>query len=381
MLLIGARLGNASLALLPAALDGSDAGWAAALLLAGFAVKMGLVPLHVWLPVAHPVAPVAASAILSGVLVKAGLLGALRLVPSAPFDQTAWQAVLVGVGLLTAFYGVAIGLCQAKLKTVLAYSTVSQMGLLATGLALTLASGIERGGPLMAVLVLHHGLNKTALFIAAGSSSGASRWRLVLLALPALSLIGLPLTSGELAKSALKTALGDTPLAAVVVPALGLASLATALLMLRVGALALAEREAKAPLHLSWPLLVLAGLALPGWYAGSGFAWPSLAALGNSLWPLLAALALAWGWRRRGRPLPVVAPGDLLAGLQAGLATLRSDRRWWRRLGSWPPRLPLPLSAQRTSELVRRTEAALIRLPAAGVLLLSLAGLLWWALG
>lgn len=81
---LGVQLGNAPLSSLPAALQGAEASWAAVLLLGGLAVKMGLVPLHLWLPVAHPVAPMAASAILSGVIVKAGPLGALRLLPAAP---------------------------------------------------------------------------------------------------------------------------------------------------------------------------------------------------------------------------------------------------------------------------------------------------------
>jgi formate hydrogenlyase subunit 3/multisubunit Na+/H+ antiporter MnhD subunit len=61
----------------------SPARW---LLLAGFAVKLGILPLHLWLPLAHPVAPVPASAILSGVIVKAGLIGWLRFVPALPDD-------------------------------------------------------------------------------------------------------------------------------------------------------------------------------------------------------------------------------------------------------------------------------------------------------
>jgi formate hydrogenlyase subunit 3/multisubunit Na+/H+ antiporter MnhD subunit len=382
VLFLGSKLGNVELASLPAALQGSDATWPAALLLGGLAVKMGLVPLHLWLPVAHPVAPVAASAILSGVLVKAGLLGALRLVPSAAFEAGTGPALLLAAGLFTAFYGVAVGLTQKKLKTVLAYSTVSQMGLLATSLAVTLAPGHERGAPLVALLVLHHGLNKAALFLAAGCEAGATRWRRLLLALPAASLVGLPLTSGELAKTALKGTLADSALGAATPIVLGLASVATALLMLRVGWLADAQRDARVRVHPAWPVLVFAGLALPWWQvaATTGVTLPDLGTLRDALWPAAAAAALAWAWRRARGPAPTLPAGDLLVPLQGGL--MAAGRTWHRarRAVDWPPRWPVAPIAPRVAALIRHVEAALVRLPAAGVVLLTLVALLWWTL-
>jgi formate hydrogenlyase subunit 3/multisubunit Na+/H+ antiporter MnhD subunit len=382
VLYLGSKLGNAELSSLPAALQGGEASWAAALLLGGLAVKMGLVPLHLWLPVAHPVAPVAASAILSGVIVKAGLLGALRLVPAAPFDSGAGPALLMAAGLFTAFYGVAVGLAQAKLKTVLAYSTVSQMGLLATALAIALAPGNERATPLIALLVLHHGLNKAALFVAAGSEAGATAWRRLLLAVPAISLVGLPLTSGELAKAALKGSLADSALGDGAALVLGLASMATALLMLRVWWLASAQRDLRVPVHPAWPLLVLAGVALPWWQVATttGATMPELGTLRDALWPPAAAMALAWAWRRAGGPAPVLPAGDILVPLQASVATAaRGWRRWCGAL-VWPPRWPFGPVAPRVATLIRRMEAALVRLPAAGVVLLMLIALLWWTL-
>lgn len=97
VLLLAGEHGNAGLADLSGVIPGPVAG----LLFAGFAVKLGLVPAHVWLPLAHPVAPVPASAILSGVLVKAGLLGMLRLVPGGAIEPV----VLLAFGLLTAAWG------------------------------------------------------------------------------------------------------------------------------------------------------------------------------------------------------------------------------------------------------------------------------------
>ncbi|WP_157268180.1 complex I subunit 5 family protein [Azohydromonas aeria] len=392
LLWIGSRLGNAALATLPQALQGRDAAVAAVLLLGGFGVKIGVVPLHVWLPVAHPVAPVPASAILSGVLVKAGLLGALRLVPAEPFAAPGPVAALMALGLFTAFYGVAVGLAQPKLKTVLAYSTVSQMGLLFTAMAATLAPGAARGGALITLLVLHHGLNKAALFLAAGSAPGATRVRLALLALPALALVGLPLTSGALAKDALKSALGATPLGDAAVLWLALSSLATALLMLRVFHLArAAPADAGRPaLHSAWPLLVLAGVVLPwwlAWRAGSAKA-PDLEATFASLWPALLALALFLAWQRLGAPGPrrSLPEGDLL---QPAAASLRALSRLLRRAVAVMARLHdsgrstlqerLAALDRALASLVRRTEASFSTLPWAGVLVLSLTGLLYWA--
>lgn len=392
LLWIGARLGNAELAGLPQALAGADARVPGALLLAGFAVKMGIVPLHPWLPVAHPVAPVPASAILSAVLVKAGLLGALRLVPEgllASGSVPAGVAALTALGLFTAFYGVAAGLCQTRLKTVLAYSTVSQMGLIFGALALSLAPGGERAAPLLALLLLHHGLNKAALFLAAGSAPGASRLRLVLLALPALSLAGMPLASGDLAKGALKAAQAGAglPQAGLFALLLSLSSLATALLMLRVFALARRDAVAKAPVHPAWPLLVAAGAVVPWWHAAAhGLAkLPDAAGLWAAAWPLLAAGALAWAWQRAGSRLPALPEGDLLVPVEAAFGALRC-------LGGWIAALR-PAKAQAAGEAppvprwrrletrLRELEGGLAALPAAGALLLLLAGALWGLLG
>jgi hypothetical protein len=88
----------------PPSVAASTARW---WLLAGFAVKLGILPLHVWLPLAHPVAPAPASAILSGIIVKAGLIGWLRFVPPLPGDARGVGEALLLLGLVTAFGGVA----------------------------------------------------------------------------------------------------------------------------------------------------------------------------------------------------------------------------------------------------------------------------------
>lgn len=378
VLLLGARHGNLALAGLPGLLAGAPQPLAGGLLLAGFAVKMGLVPLHLWLPVAHPVAPVPASAILSGVIVKAGLLGALRLVPGEAFGAVPPVALLMGIGLATAFYGVAAGLGQGRLKTVLAYSTVSQMGLIACALALSLGDRAVQA--LLALLILHHGLNKAALFLAAGCSPGASRARLGLLALPALALAAAPLTSGALAKTGLKAAADAAALPGAVGLLLALSSAATALLMLHLGRLALAEQGQARPVHPAWPLLVLLGLAVPWLLAGPlGLAaLPDAATLREGLWPLLAAGALYGVWWRLRRPRLAIPEGDLLAPVSALLGFIVAT------LGRIPtpalPRLPADLP-QRLAPALQRAERSLATLPVAGLLVLGLVLVMRWVLG
>src|SRR5690606_31193995 len=82
-------------------------GAASVLPVVGFAVELGIVPLHFWLPLAHPVAPAPASAVLRGVLVKAGLLGMMRFVPAPSLGPI---ELWLGLGLFSAAYGVVLGL-------------------------------------------------------------------------------------------------------------------------------------------------------------------------------------------------------------------------------------------------------------------------------
>ena len=98
-----------------------------ALLIAGLGMKAGLVPFHFWMPLAYSAAPTPASAVLSGAVVKASILGMIRFLPL----ETAlpdWGTALAAAGLFAALYGVVIGITQRDPKVVLAYSSVSQMG-------------------------------------------------------------------------------------------------------------------------------------------------------------------------------------------------------------------------------------------------------------
>ncbi len=366
--------------------DGVGREAALALLIVGFGIKMGMVPLHVWLPLAHPAAPTAASAMLSGVLVKAGVVGLMQFLPDVAAPDA--QAILLWAGLAGAYYGAAVGLCQRDPKAVLAYSTVSQMGLVIALLAL-LPGHDARGEVLDGVVLysVHHGLAKAALFLGVGvalAAGGGRVGRAVLLALcvPALSLAGAPLTAGAVAKTGAKALLGDGTGGAL----FAASAVGTALLLMRFLWLLRGQQIQDAPstpaagLVLPWGASVVAMCALPWWLGGSGDV-TTLAyqlrpgTLGDGLWPIVAALATGWlvsRWSTRG--LPRVPEGDLLWPLAAGM---RGGVRCWARWVAELPR-PAPGRVARLRRLPWRrwseaTERALSRWPVAGTLLILVA--------
>jgi formate hydrogenlyase subunit 3/multisubunit Na+/H+ antiporter MnhD subunit len=348
---------------------------ATVLLLLGFAVKLGIIPLHVWLPLAHPIAPVPASAILSGVIVKAGLLGWLRLAqPGA--EAASIAPLLLAAGFATAFGGVLLGLTQGKLKTVLAYSTVSQMGLVLVGFSgLYLAPAeASRLLPMLGLLALHHGLSKASLFLACGCAPGASRWRMVLVALPALSLAAAPLTTGYLAKYWLKSGLGSAGAATGLDLALSLTSAATALLMWRVWRLARAQREGGEAAQAPWLVLTAASLTVPwAWAAANDlFVAPSPGGTWTAVWPLLLAVALAVAGAALRRPGLTLPEGDVVVLAERALA---------RPAGGRPP----PARRRRRGRgrapaadaVVDRIEDQFREVPVAGLAMLVVGALLW----
>lgn len=141
----------------------------AMLMLIGFGVKAGMFPMHAWLPAAHPVAPAPASAVLSAVIVKAGILAIVRVVYyifGVSFLRGTWvQTVWIVLALITVFMGSMLAYREPVLKKRLAYSTVSQLSYILFGLAV-MDAGSVTGGLLH---VLCHGFIKSALFLCAGA--------------------------------------------------------------------------------------------------------------------------------------------------------------------------------------------------------------------
>lgn len=135
----------------------------------GFGVKAGMFPMHAWLPTAHPVAPAPASAALSGLIVKAGVLGVVRTVYflfGASFIRGTWvQTAWLSLSLITIFMGSMLAYREKVMKKRLAYSTVSQVSYILFGLALTEPSAMT--GALLHVVF--HAFIKAALFLSAGA--------------------------------------------------------------------------------------------------------------------------------------------------------------------------------------------------------------------
>lgn len=361
-----------------ALMEGPHRDLAIGLLVAGFGLKAGLMPLHVWLPLAHPAAPVPASAVLSGAIVKAGIFGLASFLPlEAAFPG--WSATLVVLGLATAYLGVLFGLVQRRAKTVLAYSTLSQMGLIVVVLGSALAS--PGAGLSVAATTLygaHHGLAKGALFLSVGlygASSVRARGPLILaIGLPALAIAGLPFTGGALAKLAIKGPVGEGAAALLVT----LSAVGTTLLMLRF--LQLLRRSDAADSTPSAAMLLAFLGCVAGAFAVPWLLFPGLtelafgyafrpASLWGALWPVLVGAALMTGaLRLRRRPRLTIPEGDIIVPLEGIGRLLLMGMRRAERISL--PRLSLP----RPPDLAR-LERAFARWPTAGTMLLLAAAL------
>ena len=142
----------------------------AALILVGFAAKAGLFPLYVWLPKAHPVAPAPSSALLSGVLTKTGVFGILVISFRLMCGVRAFGNTMLFLGLLTMLLGALLALFSSNLKRVLACSSMSQIGYITVGIAMTVLLGREGSVPESGALMhmVNHSLLKLTLFMAAG---------------------------------------------------------------------------------------------------------------------------------------------------------------------------------------------------------------------
>jgi hydrogenase-4 component B len=153
------------------------AALALALALLGAGSKAGIVPLHVWLPLAHPAAPSHVSALMSGVMTKVAVYGLVRIVLDLIGAPSWWSAMVVlGLGGVTSVLGVLYALMQHDLKRLLAYHTVENIGIVHIGLGLALAfqaNGMGRAAALALTAALFHVLNhalfKSLLFFGAGA--------------------------------------------------------------------------------------------------------------------------------------------------------------------------------------------------------------------
>ncbi len=345
-----------------------------ALALLGFGMKAGLLPLHFWLPPAHAAAPSHVSALMSGVVVKTGIYGLLRV--SGLFDAPPawWGVTLLVIGGASAVLGVALALAQHDLKRLLAYHTVENVGIIALGAGLALL-GRTRGEPALVVLgfagaalhVVNHAVFKSLLFLGAGAIQHATGTReldrlgglargmratTVLFALGAAAIAGLPPLNGFVSEwlvylgflGALAKPQGDLlAFAAAGAPVLALVGgLAAACFAKVVGVAFLgnprtpeAARAHEAPLAMLAPMAVLAATCV------------AIGLAPGALLPALARAASAWSRLPPDRLAAPAAAAAASAGrvslvalaLLAGVAVLWGVRR--RRLAAHPPAAPV----------------------------------------
>jgi hydrogenase-4 component B len=214
------------------------------LLIVGFGIKAGIVPLHIWLPKAHPVAPAPASALLSGIMIKTGAYGIIRTLSviyapehgSVAHDTVASGAealwaqlssagyVIIWFGIVTMFFGVCMALIQDNIKKMLACSSISQIGYIIMGAGVAAYLGYEGAMGLAgsAYHILNHAFFKSTLFLAAGAivyltgeldmtKLGGLRHKLpftsVVVLIASLGIIGIPLFNGYASKTLLHHAI------------------------------------------------------------------------------------------------------------------------------------------------------------------------------
>jgi hydrogenase-4 component B len=309
------------------------------LALAGFGVKAGLFPLHVWLPSAHANAPSHVSAMLSGVALKLGVYGIVRFSGWLPVPPAAgW--VVIGLGATGALLGIAFALAQNDLKRLLAYCSVENIGVILIGLGAALlarsaddAAGAAWGRLALAGALLHvwnHGLFKSLLFLGAGSvlhATGtrelsrlgglwrAMPWTAGLFALGALAVAGLPPLNGFVSEwlvylglfdavtshGAAAWAAAPAAIALATAGALALASFTKAGAMVFLGA---PRTQAAEHAHECGPWMRAPMLALAAACATLGLA-PLL------VWPAIARAAGVWqpAWGPAAAPSPFASLG------------------------------------------------------------------------
>lgn len=168
--LLPAGMAAAPLAQLPALADGQNLWLPAVLMLVGFGAKAGAFPLHIWLPKAHPVAPAPASALLSGLLTKAGVFGILILSTLLMREVSGFGDLLFRLGVITMLLGAVLAIFSLNLKRTLACSSLSQIGFILIGAGLCNLLGEHNGLALYGTIghMVNHSLFKLVLFLCAG---------------------------------------------------------------------------------------------------------------------------------------------------------------------------------------------------------------------
>lgn len=170
------QTGSFSFEVFPAYFGSTNTIWLFLIFFIGFGIKAGFVPLHSWLPHAHPAAPSHVSGVMSGVIVKLGIYGIFRIITFLKTDFLLLGEIVVTVSVLTGVYGILNAAIHRDFKQMLAYCTIENVGIIGIGIGLGMI-GIANGSPVLYYLgfggallhVLNHSLFKSLLFYSAGS--------------------------------------------------------------------------------------------------------------------------------------------------------------------------------------------------------------------
>ncbi len=285
------------------------------LVVIGFGLKIGLVPLHGWMPLSYAAGPLAATAVLSGATSKAGIIGLIRFLPHDAAMPLAGGLILAA-GLFSAFYGALLGLTQSNPRSVLAYSSVSQLGQMAAVLGAGLAAGAPGAGTIVAFYAVYHVLVKGGLFLMLGAKGQrVASWQLGLAGFMALGFAGLPFTGGALGKLAFKDIIGSGATGVL----FSLAAIGSTLLMLHF--LRLVRAAAAGPKQdllspAAWIAAMIAATLLQWSLFASVTGVSATYALTPEVlfelaWPIAAGAVIAWGLAAAGTQLPRLSPGDV----------------------------------------------------------------------
>lgn len=217
-MMIAARTGSYSFSAIPRYCEETNGMAAFLLLFAGFAVKAGFVPFHTWLPYAHPAAPAHVSGVMSGVIIKIGIFGILRMISLFSIDFVTAGAIILAISAISGVYGVMMAILQHNLKKLLAYHSIENIGIIGMGIGLgcigagscnTVLASLGFAGALLHTL--NHALFKSVLFFCSGNVyhgthtlnierlGGLAKkmpWTAVLFLLSSIAICGLPPMNG-----------------------------------------------------------------------------------------------------------------------------------------------------------------------------------------
>lgn len=197
----------------------------------GFGTKAGFIPLHSWLPLGHPAAPSGISAIMSGVMIKTGIYGILRMLLLLPATNLYLAYFVLGISLLTGIYGIMNALVQSDIKKLLAYSSIENIGIIGIGIGIGMLGQFYQlntlimFGYLGALLhIFNHFIFKTLLFMGAGAVYTQTHTRNMekmggliqlmpitstLFLIASLAICGLPMFNGFISEFVLYRGLAD----------------------------------------------------------------------------------------------------------------------------------------------------------------------------